>query len=672
MRVPWRRLTWVLIAAVPIAAVAGVIWVGTRDLSRFQSRLTEQVRKVTGRELTARVPLSVKLGSEPAMVAEGVTLSNAAWGSRPELARVRKLTLYLDPASLFLGEVKIGRVVLEGADILVERNDVGDTNLDMLPPPDGSGPHPGENRSLRLRTSPAFPWISTIEVRDTVLTVAEGAGRPSVVLEIPSATFKSPAPNQPLQVEGRFTAPQGAPLDLVGTVGSFEGWMRGLPGNIDVQGGFGSGKIAIKGGVSLKGTNVQVTSEGPDISVFGPYIRLPVPAGGPYVLNAKAGTQRSSFKVDLTTLKVGSSEMTGDALFRVDRKGTPTVTVNADISRLDLGDLRAAPAVATPAAGAAPAQPRLVPTLPFSATWLGRSAMAVTVRLGEVVGLGSKMQNASVSLTSGETRFAFRAAATIGGGSAGADLVYDPTGRVGQATLTASANRVPVGDLSSLLGLDLGIRDGVADIDLRLRGGGRTTRDALNSASGSIDVAIAKGLWPRDQLANWPAETQRLLGSTEAGVPFNCIAGRFDVSGGVASLRRLVVDTPRMTMVGGGYLHLRTEGWEFILAPEARDHQNAALASPLRLRGGSGRETAGALEPNLARLIIPAGPVSSLASQVTLAARQAGANPCAVVAPRVEALRPGLRAQMPVPSADLRRPGRPPSQGSGPQRSQQR
>jgi uncharacterized protein involved in outer membrane biogenesis len=299
--------------------------------------------------------------------------------------------------------------------------------------------------------------------------------------------------------------------------------------------------------------------------------------------------------------------------------------------------------------------------------------MSVTVRLGEIVGLGSKVQNASITLTSGETRFAFRAAATVGGGSAGFDLVYDPTGRIGQATLTASASRVSLGDLTSLLGFDLGLRDAVGDIDLRLRGGGRTTRDALNSASGSIDIAVTKGLWPRNQFANWPAETQRLLGGNDSGVPFNCIAGRFDVSGGVASLRRLVVDTPRTTMVGGGYVHLRTEGWEFILAPEARDNQNMGLASPLRLKGGSGRETAGALEPNLARLIIPAGVVPSLTAQIGQAARQTGVNPCAIVAPRVEGLRPGLRAQMPVPSADLRqRPGRPQAQTAGPQRSQQR
>src|SRR5262245_28560731 len=405
MRVPWRRLTWILAAAVPVAAVAGVIWVGTRDLSRFQGRLTEQVRKVTGRELAAKVPLSVKLGTEPAMVAEGVTLSNAPWASRGDLARVRKLTLFLDPASLFLGEIRIGRIVLEGADILVERNDVGDTNLDMLPPPDGSGPHPGENRSLRLRTAAAFPWIGTIEVRDSVVAIAQGDGRPSVVVEVPSAAFRSSAPNQPLQVEGRFAVPKAVPLDLTGTAGSFDGWMRSLPGNIDVQGSFGGGRIAIKGGVGVKGTTVQINPEGPDVSVLGPYIRLPVPAGGPYALSVKAATQRSALKVDVTALKVGSSELTGDALFRVDRKGKATVTVNADVIRLDIGDLRPAPAAAA-AAATTPVQPRLVPSVPFSASWLGRSTLSVTAQLGEVLGLSAKMTNASLTLTSSETRFA--------------------------------------------------------------------------------------------------------------------------------------------------------------------------------------------------------------------------------------------------------------------------
>ena len=132
----------------PIVAIAGSAWVATRDLSRYQTRLTEQIRKVTGRELAAKVPLAVKLGSEPAMVAEGVTLSNATWGSRPDLARVRKLTLFIDPVSLFLGEIKIGRILLEGADILVEPTTWATPTSTCCRRLTDRAPIPGENRSL--------------------------------------------------------------------------------------------------------------------------------------------------------------------------------------------------------------------------------------------------------------------------------------------------------------------------------------------------------------------------------------------------------------------------------------------------------------------------------------------------------------------------------------------
>jgi uncharacterized protein involved in outer membrane biogenesis len=652
--IPWRRVIWLAAILIPVAVAGTILWLSTRDLSRYQAKLTDQILKVTGRELKARVPLSVKLGSEPALVAEGVTLSNAAWATRPELARVRRLTMYLDPFSLFLGEAKVGRVVLEGADISVERNEAGDTNLEMLPPPDGSGPHAGENRSLRIRTNPAFPWINTIEVRDSTLTIAEGGGRPPIVLAVASGIFKSSAPNQPLQIEAKLGAPQATLLEIGGTMGSFDGWLRGLPGNIDVQGGFGGGKIAIKGSVGAKGTNLAITSEGPDIGAFGPYLRLPLPSGGPYALNAKASTQRNSLKVEVPSLKVGNSEIAGEATFRHDRSGTPVVAVNIDASKLDLAGLRMAPAPA-PAPGAPPPSRRLLPTAAFQASWLGRTTLSVTARVGELTGLPSKVANASVSLSSSETRFAFRGAASIATGSAGFDVIYDPAGRVGQATLTATANRVPIDDVGKLLGLDLGLKDAVGDIDLRLRGGGRSALTALNNATGAIEFSMGKGVWPADGLPGWPAESLRLLGAGDTGAGFNCLAGRFEVSAGVANLRRLVFDTSRATWIGGGYVSLRNEGWEFIVVPEARDPQGAQLASPLRLKGGTGRPAAGALEPGLGRLLIGAGVVPSLTANFAQAARQPNVNACAVMAPRVDGLRPGLRAQLPTPAGDRER-----------------
>jgi uncharacterized protein involved in outer membrane biogenesis len=662
IQLPWRRMAWIGLALVPVLVIGGLIWLTTRDLTRYQSRLTEQIRKVTGRELKATKPLAVKLGREPALVAEGLTLSNAAWASRPDLARVTRITMYLDPFSLFLGEAKVVKVVLDGADIQVEHNEAGDTNLEMLPPPDGSGPHAGENQSLRIRSNPAFPWINTVEVRNSTLTILEGAGRPPVVLEVANGSFKSTAANQTLQMEATIGAPRTAPMELSGTIGSFDGWMRGLPGNIDVQGGLGGGKIAIKGSVGVKGTNLQITGEGPDIGVVGPYIALPVPSGGPYALTAKASTQRSGLKVEVPSLKVGASELTGEAMFRVDRSGTPNVSVDIDASKIDLAGLKRAPEPPS----TTPPSHRLLPSAPFQASWLGRSTVAVTARAGELSGLSAKVSNVSVSLASSEKRFAFRGSASVGSGSASFDVSYDPQGRYGSATLTASASRMPMDDLGALLGLNLGIKDAVGDIDLKMRGPGRSAAATLNSASGTIEFAVGKGTWPGDGLAGWPTDSLKLLGTND-GAAFNCLAGRFEVKGGIANLQRLVFDTPRATWIGGGYVSLRNEGWEFIVAPEARESGGVPLATPFRLKGGTGRQAAGQLDTSLSHLLIGAGPVPSLVGTFGQIARQPNvANACALMAPRVDGMRPGLRAQLPTPTLERDRARR--AQGTQPAR----
>jgi len=49
MRIPWRRLAWMVAVVVPLAAIGAVVWAATRDLSRYEARLADQVRKVTGR-----------------------------------------------------------------------------------------------------------------------------------------------------------------------------------------------------------------------------------------------------------------------------------------------------------------------------------------------------------------------------------------------------------------------------------------------------------------------------------------------------------------------------------------------------------------------------------------------------------------------------------------------
>ena len=144
----------------------------------------------------------------------------------------------------------------------------------------------------------------------------------------------------------------------------------------------------------------------------------------------------------------------------------------------------------------------------------------------------------------------------------------------------------------------------------------------------------------------------RLLNASDGGAASTAWPGRFEVSAGVANLRRLVVDTPRATWIGGGYLsRCATRAGSSSSRPRRAIRQGVPLATPLRLKGGTGRAVSGALEPGLGKLLIGAGAVPSLTGTYNqIAKQQPNVNACALMAPRVDGMRPGLRAQLPTPS----------------------
>ena len=54
--IPWRRIAWITIISLPLAAGGAVVWGSTRDLSRYETRLAERIHKVTGRDIKTKGP----------------------------------------------------------------------------------------------------------------------------------------------------------------------------------------------------------------------------------------------------------------------------------------------------------------------------------------------------------------------------------------------------------------------------------------------------------------------------------------------------------------------------------------------------------------------------------------------------------------------------------------
>ncbi|HXP96971.1 MAG TPA: AsmA family protein [Telmatospirillum sp.] len=115
--------------------VALVAVVKSIDVNNYRDVLTQAAKSATGRDLSIRGKFSLRLSLTPALIAEDVTLANAAWGSRPEMIRLQRLRADISLLPLLVREVRISRLQLIGPDVLLERNAAGQANWDFGPSP---------------------------------------------------------------------------------------------------------------------------------------------------------------------------------------------------------------------------------------------------------------------------------------------------------------------------------------------------------------------------------------------------------------------------------------------------------------------------------------------------------------------------------------------------------
>src|SRR5690349_19702326 len=125
------RLRTILIglaALVVVIAAGAVILVMSIDFNQYKGLVAEQVKKATGRELTIAGDFKLAPSLTPAVAVDNVSLANVAGGSRPDMVTLKRLEVQLQLLPLLSRQVKVDRLVLDGADILLETDKNGRGN----------------------------------------------------------------------------------------------------------------------------------------------------------------------------------------------------------------------------------------------------------------------------------------------------------------------------------------------------------------------------------------------------------------------------------------------------------------------------------------------------------------------------------------------------------------
>ncbi len=249
----------VLIVALPLAAIAAASWFLNGDA--IKTRLADQVRRATGRDLTIAGPVTLAWSLSPTIAMSDVSLSNPPGFPQPQMAHVDRLAATLAIGPLFQRRVVIERVAIASPSVRLERDASGRANWDFRPAP---GPSAAASTPSEPRERFTLA-IGAVDISNATIAYA------AQTLVAPHLTY-DPASGH---VGGTITA-AGTDFALAGMAGPIA--ETAFPVDLRLTGtsaGTSTGIVAALTGTSAAAT---LTVNAPDLATLSPLVGRPLPS----------------------------------------------------------------------------------------------------------------------------------------------------------------------------------------------------------------------------------------------------------------------------------------------------------------------------------------------------------------------------------------------------------
>ncbi len=131
MSQPFKRVL-IGLGALIAALLIGIAYLSTLiSPAKLTQMLVLEVREATGRELTIAGPVRLGFFPKIAVSAEQVSLSNAAWAKKLQMASLEKVALEISLLPLMSGRIEVNSIQLAGLVLNLETNAKGDGNWVM-------------------------------------------------------------------------------------------------------------------------------------------------------------------------------------------------------------------------------------------------------------------------------------------------------------------------------------------------------------------------------------------------------------------------------------------------------------------------------------------------------------------------------------------------------------
>lgn len=613
-------LTGLVILVVGVVAALVAI-IKSTDFNAYKDVVASQVKAATGRDLVLAGNVEASISLTPHLVVHQVSFRNADTGSEPQMLTFDTIEAEIELVPLLSNEIRIRSLTLAGADILLETDKDGKGNWVM-----GAA---GAGGSVPL------PIIQKVTIDQARLRYRDGQTGQLSVVAIDHLVATAPGPADPISLELSGKINQ-APVALKGAIGNLKLFAQG-PLPVDLSGEIAGAAVGVRGQITApataSGLQLDLSVSGTSMADLGPLFEVTMPGFGPYQATGHLTDQGGKFRVEGLAGKIGGTDLTG--MVEIDPAATPVnITARLASSRLDLADIGAGPAPAAPAKDG-----RLFSADPWDLSGLKAIDGQFRLNAQQLIRGDAVLQNAAAefSIAGGRLQIVSLTAG-LGEGSVGLAANVDAAAAVPAIQARIKATNVDGSPFLAAMGMGGAVQAGRVNLEASLAGPGQSLRGLMAGLDGGVHMDMGRGAI-QDRFAKLLfADIFKLLasGGTDAGAPVNCMVANFDVAGGIATSRGLILDTPGATVLGAGSVDLRNETLSLRLDTNSKQVNLANLAVPILVTGSLSHpsvapDPVGAVEntADFAARTVNLATFGVLSSVTGLGeSASAGANPC--------------------------------------------
>ncbi len=283
----------------------------------------QQAKAATGRDLTIGGDFNLDLiTGTPSVAMENVAFANASWGSRPEMAKLRRFSAEVELIPLLSGNLEVNRFHLEGLDLIAERGPDGRANWEFAPAGGGeTQQQPAEGKEERSEPGEVtVPLVKDLVVRDVNVLFRDRQANQEMTARVDALELKAPDAVSPMKLTMRGTFNK-IPFEADGTLGSINqltGKEKPYPLTIVAKalGAVFDAKGEIGDLQDVSGLNVRVSLAGDKlettVNAAKPLVpqlaQATVPELGPYKLAALIQGSPEELKISDIDVSIGKPD----------------------------------------------------------------------------------------------------------------------------------------------------------------------------------------------------------------------------------------------------------------------------------------------------------------------------------------------------------------------------